>query len=180
MKHRLVLLLFVTLCCVSDAIAQTGTEGFSIGRENLKGVKAVYVSVDVTDAHIGSTELTQDQLLSDVQSRLQKAGIRVATEQEWVNEDDVGNLTLVVTLLKLPVGLTGVEISPALVVYNIQLDLQEAARLDRAPGKHIMATIYAVATQTGAVRANAIKNLRVTAGNSVDVFVKDYIAANPK
>lgn len=180
MKHRLVLLLFVSLCCVSSAKAQTDTKGLSIGKENLKGVKAVYVSVDLIDASVRNTDLTRDQLLSDVRLRLQKAGIRVATEQEWVNEDNVGNLTLGVSLLKLPVQLTGVEISPALVVYNIQLDLQEDARLDRAPSKHIMATIYAVANQTGAIRANVIKNLRVTAGNSVDIFVKDYIEANPK
>jgi hypothetical protein len=180
MKYRLALFLLLACYCLSNVRAQSDTQGRSMGGENLKGIKAVYIAVEDVDASIAATSLTKSQLLSDARLRLQKGGIRLATHEEWLNEDNIGDLNLAVILLKAPDKLAGVDNSSRLVVYNIQLDLQEVARLDRAPGKHIMATTYAVSNQIGLIGADAVARLSKTVGDSIDVFVKDYLAANPK
>lgn len=180
MKLRLVVCLFITACCFSNVRAQSGAQAHSLGKENLQGMKAIYIAVEDINSDIGTTNLTTKQIETDVQLKLQKAGIRTATEDEWINNENIGSLNLNINLLRPPDKLAGVDNLSRLIVYTIQLNIYDIIRQKREPSKHTLAATYMVTSQMGIIGTNELGRLRSTIGNSVDAFVKDYLAMNPK
>ena len=76
-KVRIVALAVAFLLFPSISLALT------LEQMPLRGLKAVYVSVADIIPEVEHLGLTKDQIKTDVQLRLRKAGIRVLTEKEW-------------------------------------------------------------------------------------------------
>jgi hypothetical protein len=146
----------------------------SIAAENLKqrplrGLKGVYVAVENMDPQAERLGLSKAQILSDVELRLRKAGIRVLTQKERL--ETPGYPFLYVNLSPF------IMQDLPLVAYSIRVELQETVMLARGfvtPGK-----IWN-ANRLGTVGTGKIRELQGKVDNMVEEFINDYLGANPK
>jgi hypothetical protein len=113
--------------------------------------------------------LTEDQIKTDVELRLRKAGVRVLTKEKWVSTPGAPHLFVVInTYIRSDIGLCA---------YSIRLELNEMVSLARS--LKVIGTIWERGA-TGMVGVDKIGGLRSSVGDQVDIFINDYLAANPK
>jgi hypothetical protein len=128
--------------------------------QSLRGLKEVYVVVEPLESGAEKWGLTTDQVLTDVQLRLRRAGIHVTGSVDdaflYVGIDffkDVGNRRN----------------------YAIRISLNQQVILERDPTIHISAATW---NYNSVGYANP-DELRKYLGDDVDRFINDYLAANP-
>ena len=132
-------------------------------QEALVGLKGVEVIVEARDYKGESGGLSRDQIQTDVELRLRKAGIRVLTKKERGETPGQPDLYVVV--------------STYFYAYLIEVGVREVVTLARgfeAPG-----TIWQTGL-LGGVGTERKRMIRESVGDQVDMFINDYLAANPK
>ncbi len=139
-------------------------------RISLKGVTAVAVLVEPMTPDAERDGLTKDQLQTDIELRLRKAGINVASlplpETGWAY------LYLSVHARKYPEVQT----------YSVALSLQfrQWVILERDPGVRAPATTWGTSS-SGLMGSRVIRNLvRDGVADAVDKFINAYLEQNPK
>jgi hypothetical protein len=81
------LLLAVALLSLLGSIGEAQTESLEYFRNSLKGLNGVHVVIQLESPNKTNLQnITQDQLQNDTELRLRKAGIRVLSDQEWVQD----------------------------------------------------------------------------------------------
>jgi hypothetical protein len=165
LKVKAVMVALVVLCFIEIGVS----EELTFVQRMLVGLPSVGVvaSIDNKEAMPG---LTKEQIKTDIELRLLKAGVRVLTERESVH-------TKGYPLLIASVATFQMEEARGLVVYSVRLSLVENAKLQRGP-------YYSVETWNGHIMGRVgdknIRSLMNEVGNLVDKFINDYLAANPK
>jgi len=144
-------------------------------RDTLKGLSGVEVRIEPIrpEAEKSGYGLTTKQLQTDVELRLRQSGIRVLTGKE--RRLTAGAPYLYVNVNVVIRQRTGMN----LAVYNIHVELNQIVYLGRDP----TVRCYASTWNNGFVGSIGVSNLgdiRVTVKESVDHFINDYLAANPK
>lgn len=141
------------------------------GRESLEGMGGVRVLVEGIDSEVEKEGLEEGQLQTDVEQRLQKAGIEVLTHDEWL--ETPGGQYLYVSVNALPEPRTDGY------AYFIRVELRQDVHLARDPAlKAIGATTWRQ-SRVGLVGAAAMPGkIRSSVGELVDAFGGDYRAAN--
>jgi hypothetical protein len=162
------ILLLLTAFAVA-AIPSTVAAQSSLGKETLKGLKGIFVSAEDLDQDVEQRGLTKSQIVTDVELRLRKAGIRVPTEPESF-ADDVGTLMITVSTKE----------RDGLYAYFVSVDLSEAVRLARTPTNRAFARTYLVAGNIGTVGASNVRQIRNIVNDMIDTLTNDYLAMNPK
>jgi hypothetical protein len=141
------------------------------GRDTLKGLQGVGVCVEYLPPEVEKYGLTKQQLQTDVELRLRQNGIRVFSAQELVLTS--GMPFLYVNIHIVATGDFG------LAAYSISLKLMQNVFLARDRTKSCLASTWD-RNWTGSVGVNKIETLRESVKDSVDMFINDYLAANPK
>jgi hypothetical protein len=137
-------------------------------REALVGLKGVYVLVESPKPEAQSLGLTKDQIKTDIELRLRKAGIRMLTEKEWLGSPDYPHLSVTVNVITI-----GGSYS-----FMVQLYLSEAVTLAR--GNSVMGVIWQTYRIGIGNEPNTETKTKEQVGGMVDQFINDYLAANPK
>jgi hypothetical protein len=135
-------------------------------RKPLRGLKHVRVLVEGLPPDAKGI-LTKEQLQTDVELRLRKAGIRVSDDRQSPD------LYLNVGVLKAT--------EHEWYVYSIRLDFEEAVTLERDKSIWVIAETWSTPANLGLAGSEVISDaVRQKVGDEVDAFVNDYLAENPK
>jgi hypothetical protein len=157
----LALVMLLVLQGVSHALTQE--------QKVLVGLKGVEVVIEQMQPEAESLGLTKEQLQTDVELRLRKAGIKVLTKREALFMPGMPWLYVNVNTL--------VRSGFPLLAYSVRVILNENVTL--ANGFQTVGTIWSSET-TGNVGTQRISQIRESVGDLVDGFINDYLAANPK
>lgn len=135
----------------------------------LRGLKGVSVLVEHIKPEAERLGITQDQIKTDVELRLRKAGIRVLAQTEKDKTPGMPYLYVNVTAL--------ISSEAGLCVYGIEVHLKEIVTLAR--GLKASGSVWDTG-KIGSVGTQNIRKIRDGVGDLVDKFINDYLAANPK
>jgi hypothetical protein len=133
--------------------------------------KGVFVSVKNIDPKIVPLGLTKDQVKADVELQLRKAGVRVLTEEECRETPGRPYLSVDISISEIKIGNDRVGYA-----YYIGVQLTESVRVAR--GYEVVGSIWSIGS-VGAIGKDA-SPIRSIISGSVDKFISDYKAANPK
>jgi hypothetical protein len=135
--------------------------------EVLQGLEAVYVKVERLKAEMEQDGLFASTLQTDVELKLRLAGIKVLSEEQWLENPDSPYLYLCVDAFKYSEG----------YVYRIQVSLREPVMVLRKRTKTI-ATTLRIRDELG-ITAD-LSEIREEAQDLVDEFIKAWQNANRK
>ena len=128
----------------------------------LKSLPAFHVVIERLAPKIEEAGLTQRQLESDVQSRLEEAGVPLSKEAPVLLYANVA-----------------VVCSELVCAYNVNLEVQQPVRPVLHPeAGPLLATTWN--TGTTGLTDRRLRSIRDRVREQVDQFLKAYLAANPK
>jgi hypothetical protein len=134
----------------------------------LVGLEAVQVVVEGPGPEAERLGLSKNQIKTDVERRLRKAGVRVLTNQEQVETPGAPHLYIKIDAIINKIGI---------FAYSASVDLIEIVTL--FTGETAFATVWEKG-EAGSVWLNNINQIQPRINRLVDRFTKDYLAANPK
>jgi Putative peptidoglycan binding domain len=138
-------------------------------RETLKGLPGVVVWVGDIAPDIAQSGVTTQQVQTEVERQLRRAGITVFSNQDAGTPSDVAFLTVSVTTLRHTGGL---------YAYTVDLAVYQAAALLRAPAPRSLAT-WTVGS-IALVEASDLRAIFTSVSQKVDQFIQAYRVVNPR
>jgi hypothetical protein len=169
--RKYLMLLAVPALCIFLGSSVFAVNGIS-NRTTLRGLKGVGVLVEKLPSEVEQGGLNRDQIQMEVESRLRTAGIKVLTKEEAFNTP--GEPFLYVNI-NVNIAKTESDIYP----YSIDLLLIQKVSLLRDP----KLTSHAITWSTGGVGSIGkpiLSQLLESVQQTVDVFIKAYLAESPK
>jgi len=167
--------LFVSVVIVGTLLCGSQREEAAFPDEyshpTLRGLTGVAIIVESIREEIERDGLTSEQIQTDVELRLRKAGIRVLSEKERAETPGIPLLYVNVNVLKVK--------DAFLYAYSIHVALQQLVLLERNTKISGLATTW----DTGSVGTEGESHLRDIRGgvaDDVDKFINAYLAVNPK
>jgi len=145
------------------------SHALNLEKEALVGLKGVKVTIEQMNPQAERLGLTRDQIKTDVELRLRKAGIRVLTNGEWLK---VSRKTALYVNLY-----TFFHHDLPIVAFSIDVRLMELVTL--AMGFRTVGSVWSIGG-VGCSGIDHIAKLQENLGDAVDKFINDYLAANPK
>jgi len=139
-------------------------------RQSLRGIKGIYVSVENIDLEVERYGLTRDRIRSDVESSLQKAGIKTIPREDWYEISGNPFLYVDAHVLKLR---TTKEF-----IYSINIALKQNVYLTREPVEILEATTWSLGSVTGIT--GKLEKIRDSVKKQVERFIKAYLSANQR
>jgi hypothetical protein len=134
-------------------------------RDTLRGIKKVEVVVETLSPDEIRDGLTADQIKTDVELRLRKAGITVGSTATM--------LYIQPNLLKGDVSIDGVY------AYNVMVSLDQLITVDLNKVAEFAST-WSISTVGLAGRNNMPRSVRNAVDDLVDKFLNAYLSVNPK
>jgi len=172
MDHKkwplIMMILFLTLLTSSSI-----SRGMSISDEHksLQGLQGLYVVIRTLPTGMQEKGLTQDQILTDVESQLRLAGIKVVSKEEVFSIPGQPRLSVDVRGGVQPNGLDS---------WTILVELHQLVNLSRAPEiKDIFAVTWSAGSY-GTVGQHNLGTIRTEIKGIVDAFITDFLSVNPK
>lgn len=135
----------------------------------LVGLKGVGVLVENIRPDAERLGLTRDQITTDVELRLRKAGIRVLSREERYKTPGMSYLYVNVN--------TAINLNALICAYSVSVELKEWVKL--ANGFKTPACIW-ITGSVGLTATDRLNKIRDSVGDKIDIFINDYLAANPK
>lgn len=148
--------------CSVVASGQTAQE---VTRKPLVGLKSFRVIIEDLDRDAISDGLTLQQLRTDAELRLRKAGITV--------KDEGGDAPY------LYINLNAMKGEDGLYAYSIVVQVNRLVMVKCPPEDFFYAVVWDK-NAVGTVGALKIRQVRDHINDVVDRFINDYLAANPK
>jgi hypothetical protein len=143
------------------------SHALTLSQKALVGLRGVEVIVENMQPEADRRGLNRNQIQTDVELRLRKAGVRVLTEDEMWNTP--GMPTLIVNV--------NTVFGTGICAYSVHVELTEKVKLDR--GFSVSGAIWEIG-MIGAIGTGDMRKIREYVGDMVDKFINDYLAANPK
>ena len=170
MRTRIVtILVLVTALC-----GFFSTNGYSYddapSRESLRGIKGVYLFVEELGKDAIKDGITSKMIQGDIEYRLHEKNIKLFSEEEYKNRDNIPLLYIQINYLKLS------EINA--YAYYIDLELVQLVTLNRNKYSK-SATTWSVG-RIGYINANKLIETRDQIKDVVDIFIKALVSENPK
>lgn len=162
----------VTAWIVFTFVSPTFALDSEPNRQTLRGLQGVRVLIEDLGPEIEAMGLTKNQLQTDVEAKLRKAGIEVLTQEECFRTPGEPYLYL---NINLNTGKTGDDKCS----YSIDIGVIQDVLLQRDPRQKT----YAVTWSTGGVgtiEKESVIRLRDSVDDLVSVFMKAFMNANPK
>lgn len=168
-RPLLAMFICLTWVAVSEAVAKSPKEQ----QESLRGLKGVFVLVEAVDKDIEKLGLTRDQLYSDVELRLRKAGIP-DPKTEGMAEDIIKGGTFPFLYVRVAAH----KDASGLFAFSIEVDFKQSVTLTRDPTIKALGTTWESGS-VGTVGASNLQMIREAVSNHVDKFIRDFLSMNP-
>jgi len=139
-------------------------------RASLGGIKEFYVVVEKVDPEIEKEGLTQDQICTDIESRLRKAGIKTIPKADAF--DVAGSPYLYVNADVLKLGATREYI------YSINTAFKQDVYLAREPVMVLGAATWSTGETIGIT--GSLQKIRASIAAQVEQFVGAFHDVNPR
>ena len=161
MKRYAAALLLLVLAGASPAPGQTP----EVARRTLRGLKDFNVLIEKLDSEAKDGGLSEDQLKADVEERLQRAHVPVADSSQaaW----------LYVNVNSMPLKTADSW------AFSISIELNQAMTLDRDKSISCLAMTWNMGLIGTRPNREFSSGVREKIADLVDVFINDYLAANP-
>jgi hypothetical protein len=141
-------------------------------KESLRGLKGIGLLVEPLNPELEKTGIFRDQLKQGIELKLRQEGIRVLNQEERLKEP--GKPYLYVNLNAYSWR------EEVIYGYSLKVDLNQLVLLDRDKNIGCFATTW-YSGSAGIIGANKLKNfIRTELDTTIDNFVNDYLAANPR
>ncbi|MBE0536908.1 MAG: hypothetical protein IH624_14685 [Phycisphaerae bacterium] len=138
---------------------------------SLVGVQGIFVLVEYLDEDSKAVGLTEDQLKTDIELKLRLAGIKVNSSEDRRFSDD--SFTIYVNITSIRRDL--------LLVYSASVQLRQDVYLARKPNRYCeRATTWQKSCIGTVGESKATTVIRDAVKDRTDMFVNDYLTANPK
>jgi hypothetical protein len=165
MSIRLILALLLLTSPAAQGLDAKST------RATLRGLNGVQVVVEDLEPDVERDGLTMQQILTDVELRLRKSGIRVLTEQERFNAPGQPWLYVRVSTYRHS------DISAYSVATLVEL--YQDTSLARNPDLAIAAVTWSTGG-IGMVGSARVRQFRERVADRVDQFINAYLSVNPE
>ena len=152
------------------------SEGTAKDLKVFKRIKDIYVVVDLGGAKVPN--LTKEIIKTDVKHRLRRAGIKViGSQEEWL-KPQVRPPMLAISISVIKDRLKKGQFIG--YTYLRSLKMNEKVRPIRNPSIKVWADTWSDNGIATISRDNPDRKILNACRKSVDKFIKDYLAANPK
>jgi hypothetical protein len=172
MKSKQWLPVFIVFT-LSIALASSG---FAIiaksNRATLRGLSGIGVLVEQLPPEVEKEGLTKNQLQTDAESKLRKAGIKILSREECAKTP--GEPYLYINL-NVNIAKTESDVYP----YTIDVMLLQKVSLQRNPGLISYAVTWSIGG-VGSIAKPILSQLREVVEQTLDTFIQAYQAENPK
>ncbi len=149
-------------------------------RASLQGMEGLYILIDGQFESLIRKGITKEQLKTDVELQLRKAGIKVLTEQESVALPGTPYLSVTFQVSEGICKVSHTDSSLKFYAIGMLIQLHQEVRLDRNPKIKINGVTWKAAT-TSWFTAKEMKNgTREHLKNGIDLFANEYLAVNSK
>jgi hypothetical protein len=138
----------------------------------LHGLNGVGVVIDNINPEIQHDGLDPNQIRTDVETRLRKAGIQVLTGSEYRKESDLPYLGVNVSAVKSQ--------KLGLYAYHIAIEVYQLMTLNRDRNIVSFSNTWSTGSTGMVDTANFSKNVKEKIGGALDRFIEAYSAVNPK
>ena len=139
---------------------------------SLVGVEGISILIERLYEDAKATGLTREQVKTDIELKLRRAGIKVNSEQEWLASEDRAELYVRTN--------TTNSDSSRNRVYAISLELKQNVTLARGPYAKVMGATWDKAYVGICPKSKFPDIARQAVKDLTDKFISDYLAANPK
>ena len=136
-------------------------------RATLKGIHGVVVMILGPPPQVEQNGVTKDQIQTDVELRLRKAGIPVLSREEFATEPGWPRLQVAVNVFRMS-------------AYVVHVSLVQRVRLYRDPQVDTDAETWSSATLGAVGDISNLRRLRETVADHIDAFINAYLAVNQK
>lgn len=141
-------------------------------RSSLRGLPGIFLLVQGLNPEIEREGLTQDQIQSDIESKLRTAKIKLLSKEQYAKTPGTPLLHVVPAILKVTVGVI------SLYTYTVIVRVSQSVHLVRKPAIETPGFTWTSEGTCGAVRSAG--DIRSKIVGEVDKFISAYIAVNPK
>lgn len=138
-------------------------------RENLRGLKGVLVSIEPQEPEVEKAGLATETVKTDVELRLRMGGIKVFSKEEWLRSTGYPFVRLSLNVLR---------VAPGMWVYHTRASLYEKVHPLRRPLLKRFASTWESPGWIG--MTGKTSDIRDAVKDQVDIFINEYLAANPK
>ena len=167
------LLLTVLFVWIGDAFALVKGTG-EIDDATLRGIKSIYVQISPINAGIAQEGLTTAKIKRDTERQLERAGIKLLSEKEFLRLKQprnypLGRLEVLVTIkdIKQDNG----------KVYNITVRISQIVFLSRAPVIKLFAPTW---ESTIFGYSHSLEVISDGVREGVEEFINAYLSVNPQ
>lgn len=141
-------------------------------KESLRGLKGIGLLIEPLNPEIEKAGISRDQLKQEIALQLRQAGIQVLNEEARVEEP--GKPYLYINLNAYSWR------EEVIYGYALKVDLNQLILLDRDKKSGCFGTTW-YSGSAGIIGANKMKSfIRTELADTIDKFIHDYSAANPK
>ena len=172
--RRIVIAFSIITLLTASAYGQKNGE---LEKATLRGLPGVNVFVNGLGTDIEQEGLTKEQIQTDVELRLRKAGIRVLTVEEVRNTEI--KPVLMISVLTFRSKALSDFLGGSVYSYSINIELNQTASLKRAADQQYLVITWSD-NAVGMTTSKALRTIRDGVGDYVDKFINDYLAANHK
>jgi hypothetical protein len=167
-----ILSLLITLAGLPGLLA---AEDDDYARSTLRGLPGVYVVVGGLDPDVQQDGLTKATLQADAEMRLQMAGIKVLSREEWAKTQGGPACYIDVSIVK-DVGLTDV-LDCDLYAFEVSVELRQDVVLARDMAVEVLSPTWS-ASYVGFT--NTLPRIRTRVTALVQRFINAYKAVNSR
>jgi hypothetical protein len=159
------------LATIMVAFSASAAFAAAYAANTLKGLTGVGVVVESLNPEVEQDGLTKDQIKTDVELKLRMAGIKVFSEEEWLQTPGCQFLIVNAHLMRFKSGS---------YIYQIDVGLNQKDFLKRAAEIDTFATTWQSVVLGICSLSDGRNKVRNAVKDRVDKFIEDYLSVNPK
>ena len=167
------LLITILFVWIGDAFALVKGTG-EIDSMTLRGIKSIYVKISPINAGVAQEGLSTAKIQRDTERQLEKAGIKLLSEKEFIRLKQPRNYPL--GRLEVLVTIKDIRQDQG-KVYNITVRISQIVFLSRAPVMKLFAPTWESTIIGYSHNLDVISDV---VRDGVEEFINAYLSVNPK
>lgn len=172
MKNIYKMFFLVTLFLLTIISSSLFAIDSELTRQTMTGLQGVNVMVEDLQPNMQKYArkfgLVQEQLKRDVEQKLQKSGITILTQENWLKT--LGRPVLYVNI-------NTHEYEKYWYAYDIKVELKQIVYMEANPKVKTLASTWSI-SMTGIANIGTLNTIRDSLGSLVNRFIDAYLSAN--